>query len=171
MLNGAGNVDPSTSRRPRRPCSTAGRWRRSPSWSMPGTRRTGSWQTRNCYEDMSERTHSMTGEESGGGSGARGTSRLRGRMAYQPRRSWKQHDSGGQSVRRHCRKNKSRDWGLMGSPGPLPPRGEKQNRVVLGNSSRAAGWVRATSGANDIACSSISIQLPQSREYHCWEFN
>ena len=35
------------------------RWRRSRSWSMSGRGRTGSWQTRNCYQGVTERTDGM----------------------------------------------------------------------------------------------------------------
>ena len=43
VLKGAGNVDWKTFAGTRRPCWRAGRWRRSPSWSMSGRGRTGSW--------------------------------------------------------------------------------------------------------------------------------
>ena len=59
VLKGAGNFDWKIFAGPQRPCWTAERWRRSRSWSMSGRGRTGSWQTRNCYQDVSERTDGM----------------------------------------------------------------------------------------------------------------
>ena len=62
VLKGAGNFDWKIFAGPRRPCWTAERWRRSRSWSMSGRGRTGSWQTRNCYQGVSERTDGMLGK-------------------------------------------------------------------------------------------------------------
>ena len=59
VLKGAGNFDWKIFAGPQRPCWTAERWRRSRSWSMSGRGRTGSWQTRNCYQGVSERTDGM----------------------------------------------------------------------------------------------------------------
>ena len=61
-LKGAGNVDWNIFAGPQRPCWAAERWRRSRSWSMSGRGRTGSWQTRNCYQGVSERTDGMLGK-------------------------------------------------------------------------------------------------------------
>ena len=59
VLKGAGNFDWKIFAGPQGPCWTAERWRRSRSWSMSGRGRTGSWQTRNCYQGVSERTDGM----------------------------------------------------------------------------------------------------------------
>ena len=83
VLKGAGNVDWKTFAGTAKAALdwTAGRWRRSPSCSMSGRERTGSWRTRNCYEGPSKRMVGMTGKRLAAPPSVPGTLLLRGRMA------------------------------------------------------------------------------------------